>query len=242
MIRRMSFLSILLAVVLFAVPSFGEDVYLYDNSISRAVNIGKYTTEGVVEFLTGIGENCGTDPGPAPAPYPPITLWEPGYEQLGVSNVEMDGVWFINVGNHWVKDRLALVLWKIRIPNANGRMASEFAQDLTLSMWVDWDESEMWDNDEVTLRKHLNINPWLPTDQQTLCIYYLTGFRVPDIFDMGSSRAAWKDWGEEVKKLWVRCTIAYDDPDVSPDGNQLFGEAEDYRIGYMLTGKQKDEQ
>jgi hypothetical protein len=82
----------------------------------------------------------------------------------------------------------------------------------------------------------------LPTDDETLCFYYLTGFRVPDIFEMGSSKVWWKDWGDDVKKLWVRGTVAYDDPDVSPDGNQLFGEAEDYRVGYMLTGKQKKEE
>jgi hypothetical protein len=42
--------------------------------------------------------------------------------------------------------------------------------------------------------------------------------------------------------LWVRGIVSYDDPDVSPDGEQIFGEVEDYRVAYMQTPRNmKDE-
>ena len=36
-------------------------------------------------------------------------------------------------------------------------MASEFEEDLTLSLWVDWDQSEMWEKDELEVRKSINL-------------------------------------------------------------------------------------
>ena len=35
--------------------------------------------------------------------------------------------------------------------------------------------------------------------------------------------------------------MAYDDPDVSPDGEQIFGEVEDYRVTYMMQNKKPKE-
>ena len=152
----------------------------------------------------------------------------------------MDGIWFINLGRHWVKNRLALVLWKVRVPNANERLASEFDEDLTLSMWVDWDQDEMWDKGELEVRKNVNISHCFPTTKSTLCVYYLTCFRVPDVTQMASSDWWWwKKWNKEIRYFWVRGSLAYDDQVVSPDGEQLFGEAEDYRVSYMVIEKKK---
>ncbi len=41
--------------------------------------------------------------------------------------------------------------------------------------------------------------------------------------------------------LWVRGIVSYDDPDVSPDGEQIFGEVEDYRVAYMKTPRNMKE-
>lgn len=238
MIRRMSVLSFLLAVVISASSAFAQDgdVYLYDAAVASEVDVGRFTQKGEIAFLKGISRYCDADVGPAPDPYPHIHMWEPGYEITGASGAEIDGLLFINWGRHWVENRLALVLWKISIPNANQRMASEFGEDLTLSLWADWDENEMWDKDELEIRSHFNIGDQFPTDQETLTIYYLTCFRIPDISQMSSNASWWKQlgWKKEIKQFWVRGTLACDDPDNSPDGEQLFGEVEDYRVSYML--------
>jgi hypothetical protein len=241
MIRRMSFLTFLLLVVVSAAPSYGVDAYLYDEIVVGEVDVGRFTTTGEVAFLRGVAKFSETDLGPAPAPYPQIQLWEPDYENTGASNAQVDGIWFINLGQHWVKNRLALVLWKIVIPNANSRMTSEFAEDLTISLWVDWDQGDMWDKDELMLRDHLNISHLLPTEDETLCVYYLTAFRVPDVTQMESSKK-WQNPNLDIRFYWVRGTLAYDDPDVSPDGNQLFGEAEDYRVSYLVANTKKQKQ
>jgi len=240
MTRRMSSLAFLLVIALSATPSFGSDVYLYDESIAWAVDVGQFTETGDVAFLRGITRFGDTNKGPAPAPYPQINMWEPGYEVLGASGAEMDGIWFINLDRHWVKNQLALVLWRIRVDNANARLLSEFEQDLTVSLWVDWDENAMWDKDELMIRKHLNISHKLPTENENITVYYLTGFKVPDITSLEATGGTWwRGWEQDIKQLWVRSTLAYDDADASPDGEQLFGEVEDYRIGYKLVGKQK---
>jgi hypothetical protein len=238
MIRRMSVMAFLLAVVISATPAFGGDdeVYMYDQGVETEVDVGRFTQKGDVAFTKAVSRYCDGMIGPAPDPYPSVQLWEPDYEILGASGAEIDGLWFINWGRHWVKNRLGLVLWKIRIPNANQRMASEFEQDMTLSLWVDWDENEMWDKRELEIRSHFNIGHCFPTDEESLTIYYLTCFRVPDVTEMATSQWWWNggNWKKEIRNYWVRGTLAYDDPDVSPDGEQLFGEVEDYRVSYML--------
>jgi hypothetical protein len=223
---------------LFAVsPAFGGDVFLYNEDIADEVDVGRFTEKGEVAFLTGIAKYLDANKGPAPDPYPHVHTWEAGIEQLGSSNVEMDGILFINQGQHWVKNKLALVLCKIVIPNANQRMASEFAEDMTISMWVDWDQSETWDKDELQIRNHFNLADQFPTDDETITVYYLTAFHVPDVEEMLSSEKGWKQWQKDIRYYWVRGTLACDDPDVSPDGEQLFGEVEDYRVSYMFSGK-----
>lgn len=240
MIRRMLALTSLLLLILSTTALAGGtgNVYLYDDAVTADVDVGKFVDDGEVKFLEGIGRFCHRDEGPAPDPYPHVHMWEPGFEQLGSSNVEMDGIWFINLGSHWVKNRLGLVLWKIRIPNADQRQASEFAEDLTLSMWVDWDQDEMWDKGELEIRSNLNVSHCFPTDKSTLCVYYLTCFRIPDVTQMASSNWWWwKKWNKEIRYFWVRGILSCDDPDVSPDGEQLFGEVEDYRVSYMVIEK-----
>ncbi len=107
-------------------------------------------------------------------------------------------------------------------------------------LWVDWDQDEVWDKDELEIRSNLNIAHCFPTDKETKCIYYLTCFRIPDVTQMASSDWWWwKKWNKDIRHFWVRGSLAYDDPDVSPDGEQLFGEAEDYRVSYMVIEKKK---
>jgi len=236
MFRRMSVAAFLLAAVFSASPVLAGDgdVHLFDEAIADEVDVGRFTQKGEVAFLRGISKFCETGLGPAPDPYPQVHVWEHDYEHLGASSAEVDGIWFINLGNHWVKNKFALVLCKIVVPNANQRMASEFEEDLTFSMWVDWDQSEMWDKDELQVQTHFNIADQFPTTEETLTVYYLTGFRVPDVEEMMDAEG-WKDkWNKEIRYYWVRSSLACDDPDVSPDGEQLFGEYEDYRVSYMV--------
>lgn len=240
--RRMYLVVSLLVLALFAPPALGDvSVYLYDDAVTDKVDIGLYLTEGQVELLSGLTQFNQTTPGPAPEPYPQIHVWEPGMEQLGSSSAEIDGINFLQAGPNWKKNKWALVLWKIRVPNASERMVSEFAEDLTLSVWVDWDQSESWDKDEKMNHHHINVQEYLPADEADMWVYYLTCFRIPDIDDLMSANA----WGKnaDVRQIWIRGTLAYDDSDVSPDGEQLFGEAEDYRIPYWVTSnKDKQEQ
>jgi hypothetical protein len=82
----------------------------------------------------------------------------------------------------------------------------------------------------------------MPTDDETMVFYYLTSFRVPDIKAMMSAEKVIQHKNREIIYFWVRGSIGYDDPDISPDGEQLFGEVEDYRIAYLnITDKIKVE-
>jgi len=56
---------------------------------------------------------------------------------------------------------------------------------------------------------------------------------------MQATWGGWFGWHNEIKKLWVRGTLACDDPDVSPDGEQLFGEVEDYLVSYLSQKKKE---
>jgi hypothetical protein len=220
-------------VLVLAGPS---DVYLYDDAIADEVDIEGYLLTGDVSFKTGYSNFSKVDPGPAPSPYPQIHAWEPHFETLGPTWGH-DGIRFINHGQHWVKNKLALVLWVIDLPGADARMASEFDEDVTLAMWVDWDGDEMWAKSEKVMTHHLNMHDLMPAQEETVRVYYLTGFRVPDLEAMMAANARWWNWKKDYRKLWVRGLMAYHDPDVSPDGEQLFGEAEDYRVTYMLMNK-----
>lgn len=229
------FLAFLL-LAMSPVLAFAGNVYLYDDAIAEDIDIEGYLLTGDVSFKTGNGNIVNTNPGPAPPPYPQVHVWEQHFESMGPS-WDHDGIRFINVGQHWVKNKLALVLWIIEVPTAYERMASEFEEDLTLAMWVDWDGDEAWSKSEKVMTHHLNMHDYMPTDNEKVRVYYLTGFHVPDLEAMMSADARWWDWKKDYRKLWVRGVLAYDDPDVSPDGEQLFGEVEDYELTYMLMNK-----
>jgi hypothetical protein len=225
-----------------------EDVYLYNENVVGDVNIGAYVETGDVEMMDGNkgqGSMKFVYKGPAPAPYPQILVWEKDVEQLGRSSFEVNGLRFINHGTHWVKNKKALVLWEIQIPNAPSRLASEFAQDLTLSFWVDWNQDQMWSKNELMIQDDINIGDRFPTAEGMVRVYYLTSFRVPDVDGMTSAKKpdtpdqSGNDKG--MVYLWVRGIVSYDDPDVSPDGEQIFGEVEDYRVAYMQTPRNMKE-
>jgi hypothetical protein len=240
MTRRMSIPASLLFVVLYAVPAFAGEIYLHDQSVAGYIDLGKYTTTGEVAFLKGVAKISDADKGPAPDPYPHVHMWESGYEMLGYAVPEVDGIWFINLGNHWVKNQKALVLWRIKVPDADARMSSEMAEDLTLSLWVDWDQNKMWEKDELVIRDHVNVGDHMPTTDEAMVFYYLNSFTVPDVRDIMSAEKVLRTKTREIMYFWVRGSIAYDDPDVSPDGEQLFGEVEDYRVAYLtITEKIK---
>ncbi len=235
--KRSFFFGFILCLILSASSLYADDVeiYLYDPEVSSEVDVDQYLATGKVWLLSGLSFLSGATPGPAPDPYPRIHVWETAIEQLGRSCAEIDGINFFSLGRYWVKGKWVLVLWKIRIPQASLREASEFEQDLTLSLWVDWNQDQMWGKNEKMMRKHINIHRFLPVSCETLHVYYLSWFLVPDIDDYMSSSWWWKK--KDLRDLWIRGVLSYDDPDVSPDGEQLFGEAEDYQVAYWVIKK-----
>jgi len=240
-------LASLLVLVFAASPAFAQlDVYLYNENVVGDVNIGAFLENGEVDVLDGTGNARGSMKyvyaAPAPAPYPQVQLWEKDIERLGRTSFRVDGIRFVNHGTHWVKNKKALVLWEIEIPNAASRLPSEFEQDLTLSLWVDWNGDKMWSKSEAMIREHINIHSYFPTTEGIVHVYYLTSFHVPKVDDIVVDSKAGKEDppGQEkqdkgIVYLWTRGIVSYDDPDVSPDGEQIFGEVEDYRVVYMKT-------
>jgi hypothetical protein len=205
-------------------------VRLYSSNLPPEVNLQAYVDAGEIK-LTG-GLECkppAVVPTPAPPPYPQPVVWEKGIEQLGPSAAKCDGIWFIT-GNNWQPRRLALVLWKIRIPEATKRLGSEFGRDLTLSLWIDSNENKMWDRNEKVLSENFNIKRMFPTRCSTLEIWYLTCFFIPPVTSAGVNCG--RGMTKYETKLWVRGALSYDDPDVSPAGQALFGEFEDYQMNY----------
>jgi hypothetical protein len=241
--------ALLLVLLLPASVAMAQvDLYLYNENVVGEVNIGAYVESGDVQMLdgkNGQGSMKYIAKGPAPAPYPSVHVWEMGIEQLGSSAFTVNGIRFINHGTHWVKNKKALVLWEIVIPNASSRLASEFAEDVTLSLWVDWNQDKMWSKGEKMIQDHINLANRFPTTDGMLHIYYLTSFRVPDVDGITSTKKP--DTEEQpgndkgIVYLWVRGIVSYDDPDVSPDGEQIFGETEDYRVTYMQTPRNMKE-
>ncbi|NIM19236.1 MAG: hypothetical protein GTO51_02545 [Candidatus Latescibacteria bacterium] len=204
--------------------------------MSSIIDVGKFISTGEVEMLEGKPYYQKVLPGPAPPPYPHVHVWDKAIEQLGSSSAEMEGVHFVNIGRWWVAKKWALVLWKIRIPEAALRMASEFEEDLTVALWADWNQDGKWGKNELMLHKNINLHHLFPTTAETVCVNYLTKFSVPEIQDydgMGSTK--WQN--KDLRPIWVRCVLCYDDPDMSPDGEQLFGEVEDYHVTYMITSE-----
>lgn len=206
-------------------------VRLFSKDLPAEVNVQAYLKTGEVALTNGL--QCTAPkilPGPAPAPYPQAVIWEKGFEQLGATSITCDGMWFIN-GNLWQPHKIALVLWKIRIPQPSKRLASEFARDLTLSLWVDNNEDRAWGQKERVLSESFNIGNWFPNKWSFLEVWYLTCFHIPSITTVGQQCG-----GGAMKyetKLWIRGAVSYDDTDVSPAGECLFGEVEDYQINYF---------
>jgi hypothetical protein len=235
----MKSLPVFLVIVVLSVGTVhaDQDVYLYSPEVADLIDVQHYIVSGHIFWLMGVGSMRYVEPGPAPAPYPEIVLWEPDIERLGASGDEMDGIRFINHGTHWVKDRLALVLWRIDIPEASARLASDFAENLSVCLWVDWNQDQMWNKNEAMIRRHLNLSQHIPFVHPTLHVYFLTAFRVPDLDLVAALKK--KHGDNEILDLWVRGVVAYDDPDMSPDGEQLFGDVEDYMVKYMKQ-KPKD--
>ncbi|HET6348360.1 MAG TPA: GEVED domain-containing protein [Candidatus Krumholzibacteria bacterium] len=212
-------------------------VYLYDPDVADDVDISAYTTDGTVQKANGGGSFAHyVDKGPAPSSYPTIQMMENSFECLGTSNVQIDGVVFLNHGNYYVPNKKALVLWTVRIIDASQRTQAEFQQDLTLSLWVDWNQDNTWKQSERMIVKSFNVANQFPTTESDIIVEYLTSFRVPDVTseEFLSMQAKYGNSGKDIRHMWVRTLVAYDDPDVSPDGAQLFGEYEDYLVSYLV--------
>jgi hypothetical protein len=211
-------------------------VYLYEPEVAAEVDLDAYLADGTVQQVDGQGFPKYVDRGPAPADYPTIAIAEKGFEVLGLSGVKIDGVIFVNHGQYLKPNKKALVLWMIRVPNASARSADEFEQDLTLSMWVDWNQDNAWKESERMTQKSLNIGNWFPTTHGDLYLFYLAYFTVPDVTMTMESNKKYGGSGskKDIRHMWVRAALSYDDPDNSPDGEQLFGDSEDYRIAYRM--------
>ena len=246
-------LAVALVLVLATSAAFADlNIYLASGRVTGDVNIGAYSRTGEVSRLNGKvwdGSKEYVKFGPAPAPYPQVQTWEPGIEHLGltaslepVEVVRIDGITFPNHGEHWVANQEALVLFAVEIRDASSRLPSEFAGDLTLTLWVDWNGDKVWDKGETMVRDHINVQSYFPTSENLVNVFYLASFMVPDVDDIavdvrGSNGgpSAQGTLDNELFYLWTRGIVSYDDPDVSPDGEQLFGEVEDYRVVYMKT-------
>lgn len=241
--KRVLSLTFLLCLILSA-PALhaGATYYLYQPGVETEIDVAKFTANGEILSNNGVGfaGSQKVTPGTAPAPYPAVYVWEKAIEQLGPTDNQSDGVRFIN-GNLWVPQKKELVLWTVRIPQAYLRLASEFDQEFTLSLWVDWNQDRMWGKRERMLAQNIDLSSYFPTDQDYLEFQYLTWFRIPydsdfiDLGDKGETSGAPK----AAKRLWVRCAVTYCDPDKSPDGEALFGEVEDYQITYFNNKEQQ---
>jgi len=245
MVGKTSVLALLLVVTPVAVSADGTEanVYVYDDAITIVVDVDQFETSGDVTFLDGMGESCMTEPGPAPDPYPRIRFLGPCFEQLGASNTNMDGISFFTRGNHgyWKKNGRVFVLWKIHVPSADERAATDFEEDITLSMWVDWDQNQVWDRGELVIRKSVNIGDYVPAGDTNVYLNCLTSFRVPDITrSAATNRVPANKFNSATVHLWVRGSVSYDNAAVSPDGDQLYGEFEDYRVGYGVKDNKKN--
>lgn len=239
---RASALVYLLLLTVFSSAKADENVYLYDPSVTSEVDLKLYLSDGTVAPLQGepyFRQNIQR--GPAPNPFPSIAVSERSFEYLGASNAIIDGIVFVNHGNHYVAQRKAVVLWAIRIPDAAARSASEFGRDMTLSLFVDWNQDMVWKEGERMTRATLNLQQYLPTTSDNIIVYYLTTFTVPDVTQLLQSNKNFDDKDKDVRHMWARGVLAYDDPDMSPDGAQLFGEYEDYLLSYLVRAQEISE-
>ena len=215
----------------------GKVVYLCQKDLPLDVmDLQTFLQTGEIQLVSGAEIlPPRITPGPAPAPYPVIDIKEKRIEQLGLSSEVCDGIWFVNA-NLWHPNKWALVWWKVYIPEANLRLASEFNEDITLSLWVDWNQDRKWSQNEKMLCETINLHEYFPMLESTLEIRYMTMFRIPE----AAMFAAMSEGNERIEtKVWARGVISYDDPDTSPDGECLFGEYEDFNIHYFEILKDK---
>lgn len=228
--------SALALAMSFSVAHAVKHIYLYDPSVVGDIDLAAYLADGTVKKAGGGSYAPYVQKGPAPSPYPTIDVSENSFEHLGASNVQIDGVVFENHGNYYVPNKEAIVLWTVRIPNASQRTQGEFQNDLTLSLWIDWNQDSTWKPSERMITRSLNFANEFPNLQDEIVIEYVTSFIVPNIMseEFLSAQAKYGNSEKDLRNLWVRALVAYDDPDVSPDGDQLFGEYEDYRVVYYV--------
>ncbi|MFO7914388.1 MAG: GEVED domain-containing protein [Candidatus Krumholzibacteriales bacterium] len=217
----------------------GKSIYLIQENLpSNVIDLQTFLQSGEIQTVS---EDeilpPGITPGPAPDPYPTIDMKEKGIEQLGASADDCDGIWFVNA-NLWLPNKWALVWWDINIPNASSRLASEFEKDLTVSLWVDWNQDNSWGQNEKMICESINLQDYFPTDEAVLKISYMTMFLVPDaalLYGMSEGNERLET------KVWARGVLSYDDPDTSPDGECIYGEYEDFEINYFeILKKTKD--
>ncbi len=198
-------------------------------SVATEIDVARWVETGELAFTAGPVDNTKkATPGPAPAPYPAAVVWEPGIEQLGASASICDGICFVN-GPLLVAGKKALVLWTIRIPNPSRRIVSEFSRDLTLQLWVDWNENKAWEKRERVLAESLNLADLLPSGAPYVEIQYMTSFFIPRFTQYVGGSGAIK----YETKVWARGGLTYDDPDASPVGETLFGEYEDFLLRWQ---------
>jgi hypothetical protein len=225
---------ILTVTFLFYSAHAATSVFLYGSDVPLSESDLQAYLSGDYSNPENQGYNKWVGAGPAPDPFPSIAIAEGTFEHLGIDGNTIDGIYFINHGKQLVKNKKALVLWVIRIPNANDRLPSEFDQDLTLSLWVDWNQDENWKPNERMIHEQLNLYDSFPTPEGELVFFYLSSFDTPDVTQMmGANRGRAED--KDIRHLWSRAVVSYDDPDMSPDGEQIFGDYEDYRLSYLVT-------
>lgn len=234
--KPVSILAALLSLILLSPPAHAETtIYLCQEGLAGEINVDSYLSQGQIEILAGQAVTQKALPGPAPAPYPSITIWEQGIERLGKDfTIDDAGIQF--TGTNWSPGSRVLVLWKIRVYNPALRMPVEFEDDLNLALWIDWNQDGAWSKDEKMVGASFNIHDRFPTVDDPLVICYLSWFDIPDDTDLfrmlGKSAPATPNKNE--KSVWIRGLLSYDDPDSSPDGNCLFGEYEDYLVTYKV--------
>jgi len=237
-----TFLTILLCLVLVASAAYAQEIKprvktenvirLYQEELLSEVDIDAYLQSGEINLLGGLElVPPKAIPGPAPDPYPHVHMWEAGIEQLGPSSGACDGIYFVN-GPVWHPKKYALILWKVVIPDPFERLQTEFERDLTLSMWVDWNQDQSWGKNEKMINLSFNIQEYMPGSGGNLEIQYLTMFRIPQA-SIVNAMLPGGGTKQGAAKLWARGMISYDDPDTSPDGECLFGEVEDWQVHYF---------
>jgi GEVED domain len=204
-------------------------VRLHSSSLPADFNLTAWLETGDFGLTAPVNNEKKAVPGPAPAPYPTAKIWDKGIEQLGASFSVCDGITFVN-GPNWVPTKEAVILWIIRIPNPSMRLSSEFERDLTLQLWVDWNENRAWDRNERVICENLNVRNLFPSTARYIEVQYLTSFIVPYVGGHEGGSGAMK----YETKVWARGGLTYDDNDASPAGQALFGEYEDYQLLYQV--------